>query len=248
MKTRLVASLALGLLLAPGLMAQTGSRSVLQGRLHEIDRDLRAGKYRAAQRRSRRLADQMIEGLGRGQSAAYTLAVTCVFRAIAEKGLGHDAEASWYWWTANNLLPDITKTDLSPYGEPAKALQAEKFRARDGKPDLAQWSAKGFKPPVITKKDPPVYPRTLLSMGVKAVYVVQVVVERDGSLTGPSLFEPAREPAMVYSVFEAIHHWHFEPATLDGQPVAILYTLTVNFKMQEAPAGADGGSDPRGKG
>jgi hypothetical protein len=236
MKRRLLlACLVLGLLLAPGLRAQVGLESAWRTRLHDIDRHLRAGKYRAAQRESRRLAHQMVEGLGTGQSAAYTLAVTCAFRAIAERGLGNDADASWYWWTAHRVFPDITKADLSPYGEPARALQEEKFRARDGKPELVDWSTKGLKPPVITKKNPPSYPSTLLHMGVRAVYVAQVVVEPDGSLTGPLVFQSAREPAMVYVVLEAIHHWHFEPATLDGHPVPCLHMVTVNFKINGLP-------------
>lgn len=31
---------------------------------------------------------------------------------------------------------------------------------------------------------------------------------------------------------EAVREWKFEPATLDGEPVAVYYNLTINFTLQ----------------
>lgn len=34
---------------------------------------------------------------------------------------------------------------------------------------------------------------------------------------------------------DALREWTFEPATLDGKPVAVFYNLTFNFRLQEEP-------------
>jgi len=84
--------------------------------LREIDQKLRARQWEAAEKQSRKLADQIIEAAGLGESAAYTLAVVSAFRAIAEAGQGREEDADWHWETALSLFPDIAQTDLSPYG------------------------------------------------------------------------------------------------------------------------------------
>jgi protein TonB len=34
---------------------------------------------------------------------------------------------------------------------------------------------------------------------------------------------------------EAVKQWTFKPATLNGQPVEVIFNLTVNFMLQTAP-------------
>jgi TonB family protein len=34
------------------------------------------------------------------------------------------------------------------------------------------------------------------------------------------------------AALEAVQNWRFKPATLQGRPVKVYYTLTVNFQVQ----------------
>jgi hypothetical protein len=231
-RRRLGVFLAAFLLVAAEPAAHGSEVDAWRATLQEIDHHLRAGEYRPAQKKSRRLADRVVDRLGTGDPAAYTLAVTCVFRALAEAGLGNDRDADWYWWTAYSIFNDATKTDLSPYGEAAEFLKSRKFRDRTGKPDLVTRSGPQFSNPVVRKRGKPPYPELLRRMAVRTSYAVQVIVEPDGSISGPLVLKKVKEPAMAYVILETLRSWKFEPARLDGEPVPVLYTLTVNFKLR----------------
>jgi hypothetical protein len=40
---------------------------------------------------------------------------------------------------------------------------------------------------------------------------------------------------LTETAIESLLQWTFEPATLDGKPVAVYYNLTFNFRLQEKP-------------
>ena len=108
-------SLALSLVLA--LSAVTLSAQDWRGQLKMVDNDLRSERYAHARKWSIKLINSMCDHLGTGLDSMYTLATTVAYRAIAEKGLGRDAEADWYWHTALAMYPKLAKNDWKPYGE-----------------------------------------------------------------------------------------------------------------------------------
>jgi protein TonB len=61
--------------------------------------------------------------------------------------------------------------------------------------------------------------------------IVQGVVEKDGSVTGVQVLKP--EPwGLTEAAVAAVERWRFEPAQLDGEPVAVYFQLTVRFNVQ----------------
>ncbi|MGD2116022.1 MAG: energy transducer TonB [Acidobacteriota bacterium] len=217
------------------LPAHAGQVDAWRGKLKEIDEQLRMGEYRKARRGSEKLARTMVDSMGPGREAAYTLAVTCVFRAIAEMGLGDEEAASWYWWTGYSLFNDIVETDMSPYGEPAELLKSRPFRSREGKPEIGELPparTDRLEPPETRKSPSPDYPEALRQLGIEKTYSVQVVIEEDGSLSDPLILQPVEHSAMAYEILETIRRWEFEPAKLDGKPVPVLYNLAVRFRLK----------------
>jgi TonB family protein len=195
--------------------------------LHDIDVQLRKGEFAPARQSAIELTQDMVQQMGAGGSSAYTLAVACTFRAIAEAGLGKEEDALWYWRTAAAIFPGIEKTDLRPYGAPAARLKETPFRAQIGT-DL-RGAVKTVQRPVLKKHADPEYPKNMQKMGVQTQYVFEVIIDPRGRLSEPKVLTPIKEPSLVYVVLETIKGWEFEPATSDGKPVAILYTLTVSF-------------------
>ena len=39
------------------------------------------------------------------------------------------------------------------------------------------------------------------------------------------------------SALDAVRQWTFQPATLHGEPVEVIFNLTVNFKLDMPPMG-----------
>jgi len=231
------------LLLTPALPALADQYTVDAWRkgLREIDQKLRDRRWEAAEKQSRRLADQIIEGSGVGESAAYTLAVASAFQAIAEAGQGRETEADWHWSTALNLFPDIAKTDLSPYGPPAAGLKERQPELSDPHQQAAEGAQLVDHPtpppgavqsPKIIRQVPPSFPEGLRLMRVTGIVVVESIIGEDGAPYHPRVLKAEGGPAMQYEALEALRQWRFEPAKLEGKPVKVYYVLTITFSLR----------------
>lgn len=161
------------------------------------------------------------------------MAVACVFRALAEAGLGNEEDARWYWWTARSLFPDITVTDLSPYGVSGAFLRGLEFRHREGWDEpLVFGRRKGFKPPTVRRRKRPVFPDAARIHQLGGAYAAQVVVDVDGAISGPLILRDVVDPSLAYAVLETLRGWKFSPATLNGKPVRSVYATTINFRFR----------------
>ncbi len=65
------------------------------------------------------------------------------------------------------------------------------------------------------------------------VLIVQTVIRSDGTVGKVEILRPRKVPPEVGAVLRRdIESWRFKPATLDGRPVAVHYTLTLNVCPQ----------------
>lgn len=219
--------------------------------LKEVDQKLRDQDWKAAAKRGRKVAHDIVETAGTGEGASYSLAVVSAFRAIAAAGMGEAEEAAWHWDTALNLFPDISKTQVAPYGPVAAELQKRTLRPRD--PDEVLDNAlrrtvgpmqpltvslgdrdKVVTPPRIVKQPKPDFPTALSIMGTNGVAVVSAIIGEDGRPRQPLVLDlQGGGPAMKYVALDSLREWRFEPARLEGRPVAVYYVLSVNFKTRE---------------
>jgi TonB family protein len=214
--------------------------------LKETDQMLRAHQWEAAAKRGRKAGEEIVNLAGAGDSPAYSLAVVDVFRAIAEAELGHQEEAEWLWESALNLFPDVAKTDLSPYGkkalelrrltlrEPNRKMERElldRMKGKDGEEVFNPSDAK-VEPPRIVHQTRPEYPKALRLLLSQGRVAVSSVIGKDGRPRQPVIVDAQGGGAsMRYVALETVGQWRFEPARLDGQPVAVYYVLTISFKI-----------------
>jgi len=221
------------LLLASGAAAQ--QIEIWKTTLHDIDGQLRRKEYAAARSRAIELTKEMLDDRGvRGSSGADTLAMACAFRAIAEAGLGHEDAAHWSWRTAAAIDPGVEKTDLKPYGAAAERLRASSYRERFG--PLARFPQTGTGPkierPVVIKRSNPENIEKMRHVRLTAHYAFEVVIDRQGHPREPVALTPGGEPSLVYVILDSLQDWKFKPAMQDGKPIAVLYTITVDFDLR----------------
>lgn len=241
----LLAGLALLLALSPVLAEVSPLKASFLVPLKETDQLLRTRQWEAAARRARQAGEEIVDLAGTGDSPAYTLAVVNVFRAIAEAELGHQEDAEWFWDSALNLFPDVAKTDLSPYGKKARELRQRTLRALDKEKIPEELKMRGkegerevflgkenVERPRIVRRPQPEYPRALQLLGAEGWVIVASVIGEDGRPRQPVIVEAKGGGAgMRYVALDNLRQWRFEPAKRDGQPVAVNYVLTVNFKQ-----------------
>lgn len=229
--SRFLVGLALGAcLLLAGAPAAAYSPEEWKAEYEQADQLLRSGEWQAAEAAIAKLYKATIEQHGDTGRFDGGLVQLIAMRAIAEQGLGRAADASWHWHVAVSFLPDLQRMNLAAYGEPARALQTQGVRGRalaageryrkDGPVgDLA-----GIKPPKRSK-GPSIRVPSLRMKDMGGFYVLEALVEADGTVTQPILLQRKGSVALGLLAFDALRNWRFKPATRDGAPVAVPYLI-----------------------
>src|SRR5689334_1657107 len=117
----LLLALAIALSTATSLFAQNW-----RDELKMVDNDLRSQHYEHARKWSIKVINSMSDHLGTGPAAMYSLATAVAYRAMAEAGLGKEADADWYSHVALVLYPKFAEQDWSAYGDAGAWLTAKK--------------------------------------------------------------------------------------------------------------------------
>jgi TonB family protein len=88
-------------------------------------------------------------------------------------------------------------------------------------------------PPKLVEKAQPVYPAAARKEGRQGKIVVQSVVDEAGHVRAPVLLSvPDGCEDLAASVVDAVSRWKYAPATRNGEPVAVYFTVTVNFALE----------------
>jgi TonB family protein len=77
----------------------------------------------------------------------------------------------------------------------------------------------------------PVYTEKARKAHVQGVVVLETIIGRDGCLSHIHVLKGLPD-GLDRAALMAVENWVFDPATLDGKPVKVYYTLTVNFQVQ----------------
>ncbi len=85
-------------------------------------------------------------------------------------------------------------------------------------------------PPVALDRPMPAYPDGARRSGVQAEVVARVVVDEDGSVSAVEILRG--HPDFDALVREALRHWRFRPATVDGQALAVYQIVRVPFRLE----------------
>ena len=81
---------------------------------------------------------------------------------------------------------------------------------------------------------PPVYPQHAAETGIHGVVVLQGVISTDGSLLSLASLSKSADAELVQAARDAVSQWRYQPTLLNGEPVEVVTTITVNFKLESA--------------
>lgn len=77
----------------------------------------------------------------------------------------------------------------------------------------------------------PHYPEEARHARVQGVVILQTIIDILGNVTDVKVLK-GLPSGLTESAVEAVSRWRFNPATLDGDPVAVYYLVTVSFSVQ----------------
>jgi len=91
--------------------------------------------------------------------------------------------------------------------------------------------ADGVKAPRLLSKIEPEYTEEARDAKVSGTAVLKIVVAADGEVQKAEITQ-SLDPGLDANAIDAVTRWKFEPATLDGKPVAVSATVEVNFRLE----------------
>jgi len=90
---------------------------------------------------------------------------------------------------------------------------------------------RGGTEPQLLERVTPQYPISARRSGIEGSVIIRAIVRRDGSVDSGQILKDLPF-GLGQAALEAVERWRFRPATVDGQPVDVYYTVTVNYSLR----------------
>jgi TonB family protein len=90
-----------------------------------------------------------------------------------------------------------------------------------------------IKEPKKTKHVSPEWPTNALRAGLTGSVILECVLGVDGRVETVKVLKGFR--SLAQSAAAAVRKWRYTTTELDGKPVPVIMTITVNFRLQEPP-------------
>jgi protein TonB len=87
----------------------------------------------------------------------------------------------------------------------------------------------GIKPPTRIKDAPPIYPDIARRARVQGVVILEAIIGADGRVQQARVLRSI--PLLDQAAMDAVQSWEYTPTLLNGQPVPVIMTVTVQFTL-----------------
>jgi TonB family protein len=161
----------------------------------------------------------------RGDAVDLRPAADAVRRRIGLPVSGPDPGAGTTGASGTSAPEPASDSAASPAPVPARPV----YSTRDA----------GVTAPRALRRIAPKYPDEAIAQRLQGGVLLRCVVEADGAVSGVEVvrsIDPSG--ALDREAIAALQQWQFEPARLNGQPVAVSLNVPFNFTLREAPADA----------
>ncbi len=87
--------------------------------------------------------------------------------------------------------------------------------------------------PRIASRIKPVYPEQARKNGVEGKVILQAVIGDDGGISDIEVLN-STDDVFNDAAVDAVRQWRWEPATSNGEPVSVYFTIVVQFSLNES--------------
>ncbi len=81
----------------------------------------------------------------------------------------------------------------------------------------------------LIRRVEPVYPPLAVQVRLEGVVLLQATIDERGIVTNVKVLRG--KPLLTQAAVEAVQQWRYSPTVLNGEPVSVITTVTVNFKL-----------------
>ena len=78
----------------------------------------------------------------------------------------------------------------------------------------------------------PVYPPHAEAAGIQGRVLLQAIILTNGSVGGVSALS-SPDPELTQAAIETVKQWRYQPTLLNGQPVELITTISVSFRLDQ---------------
>jgi TonB family protein len=130
------------------------------------------------------------------------------------------------------IASSLTTSDLQVVKGQGNVCFNEDAIALANQPELVRVGGDVVAPVVVTRTEPefPEEARRSMSRGSLLV-IAESVITREGCVRDIRILGQSPQPQLNASAILALSQWTFKPGTIDGQPVDVIFNLSVNFKL-----------------
>ncbi len=100
------------------------------------------------------------------------------------------------------------------------------------KPDLEVVDGERILGPRAVSRPSPSYPEAAKAAHAEGVVILRTVIGTDGAVEDVEVMR-GQPHGLTAAAVEAVRQWRFDPATLEGKPVRVVFFLTINFQLPE---------------
>ena len=79
----------------------------------------------------------------------------------------------------------------------------------------------------------PVYPQEAMDARVQGVIIIEAKIGADGSVAEAWVLRSI--PMLDQAALDAVRQWRYTPTLMNGVPVPVICTVTVNFTLSDEP-------------
>jgi protein TonB len=120
---------------------------------------------------------------------------------------------------STGLVPGVEYSAAPPSPPPASVAAQVPVRA-----------GVDIKRPAKVKDAVPIYPATARAARVEGIVIVEATIGPDGKVQDARILRSIRW--LDDAALDAVRQWEYTPTLLNGTPIAIVMTVTVNFRLQ----------------
>lgn len=96
--------------------------------------------------------------------------------------------------------------------------------------DVPVRPSSGIKPPIKVKDVAPLYPAIARAAHVEGIVIIEATIGRDGRVQDARILRSV--PLLDAAALDAVRQWEYNPTLLNGAPVSVVMTVTVNFRLR----------------
>lgn len=85
-------------------------------------------------------------------------------------------------------------------------------------------------PPIAIRHVNPMYPESARRDGIAGIVIVEVLIGKDGRVKDAAVRKGLPD-GLSEAAVDAVRQWEFKPATRNGEPVDVVFNLTINFRL-----------------